>query len=137
MGSLFIKQAFIVARRRPEGISFGLNGVEMLWQDYSGLSILDVIKKLKAIKAIVDTPDIIILHFGGNDLCGIGLKSIRFHIYLIIHFINDNFYNCKNMWSQILPRTSWRYSYTLAAMEESRKRINAYAATRVIAKNGA
>ena len=100
----------------------------------SGLSVLDVVKKLRAIKAIVNTLDIIILHFGGNDLGRIGLKSIRFHIYFITNFINDNFHNCKIMWSQILPRTSWRYSDNLAAMEEYRKRMNAYAATKVIAK---
>jgi hypothetical protein len=41
------------------------------------------------------------------------------------------------MWSHILSRTSWRYSDNLAAKEESRKRINAYAATKVIVKNGA
>jgi hypothetical protein len=87
--------------------------------------------------AIVDTPDIIILHFGGNDLGRIGVKSIRLHIDFIINFINDNFHNYKIMWSQILPRTSWRYPDNLAAMKESRKRINAYAATKVIAKNGA
>jgi hypothetical protein len=79
-------------------------------------AILDVVKKLRAIMAIVDTPDVIILHFGGNDLGCIGLKS-RLHIDFIINFINDNFHNCKIMWSQILPRTSWRYSDNLAAKE--------------------
>jgi hypothetical protein len=56
-----------VARRRQEGINLGLNGTEVLWQGYSGLSILDVVKKLRTVMAIADTPDRIILHFGGND----------------------------------------------------------------------
>jgi hypothetical protein len=96
--------------------------------------------KLRAIIAIVDTPYIIILHFGCNELGRIGLKSIRLKIDSIIIFIklNDNFHDCKIMWSQmILPSTSCRYSDNLVAMEESRKRNNAYAATKVIAKNGA
>ena len=40
-------------------------------------------QNLRAKKAIVDTSDIIILHFGGNDLGRIGLNSIRFQIFQI------------------------------------------------------
>lgn len=135
IGSSIIKQAFTVARRRPGGASLDLKGINLWWQGYSGMSILDVVSKLKTLKRVGDLPDIILLHCGGNDLGRIDLKEFCSQIDIIIKFITVTF-KCKIIWSQILPRNAWRYSDNHAAMDLARKRVNSYAAKRVIENGG-
>lgn len=91
--------------------------------------------KLKSLKSVGDMPDIILLHCGGNDLGRLSLVRIRRLLNDIIKFINLNF-RCKIVWSQLLPRATWRYSDNHSAMESNRKRVNSYAAKRIIMSNG-
>ncbi|KAH3712952.1 hypothetical protein DPMN_072714 [Dreissena polymorpha] len=105
-------------------------------QGYDGLSLLDVVSKLKTSKKVAETPDLIILHCGGNDMGRLNLENIRSLIDVIINFINDDFsFKCKFVWFQIVPRSSWRYSDDLIAMNSCRRRINCYAANKIMHVN--
>ena len=75
LGSTIVKQAFVAARQRPEGVNMGLTDADIIWQGYDGLSPLDVVSKLKTLKKVAETPDLIILHCGGNDLGRLDLKK--------------------------------------------------------------
>ena len=77
LGSSIIKRAFLSARCSEGGVYFGLQNVEIWWQGYGGLLLVDVRKKIK-IKTLcqVNTkPFFIILQCGGNDLGKLGLKA--------------------------------------------------------------
>lgn len=135
VGSSLIKHAFVVARHQPSGLNLGLKNADIWWQGYSGLSLLDLMSKLKSLKFVGDMPDIILLHCGGNDLGRLSLVRIRSLLDDIINFINLNF-RCKIVWSQLLPRAAWRYSDNHGAMDSNRKRVNSYAAKRIIMGGG-
>jgi len=99
------------------------------------MSICEVIPKLRLLKAVGDEPDIIMLHCGGNDIGRISVARLRFHVSRILKFIEHNF-NARVVWSEILPRKVWRYSANNNAMEAVRKRLNNFAATQTIRRNG-
>lgn len=130
-----MKNAFAVARSRPGGSNMGLESTEVWWQGYSGLSLRDVKSKLVMLKAVGDDPDILVLHCGGNDFGRTPLKQLRSCIDDIITFVAENF-QAKLVWSEILPRNSWRYSNNHVAMEAMRQRFNSYAASRIISNGG-
>ena len=75
MGSSIIKQAFAVARCRPGGLDLGLADLSLWWQGYSGLNLPEVIPKLKLLKQIGETQDVIVLHCGGNNIGRTPLKK--------------------------------------------------------------
>ncbi|KAH3734786.1 hypothetical protein DPMN_041233 [Dreissena polymorpha] len=52
LGSSIFKQAFVAARQRSEGINLGLTDADIMWQGYGGLSLLDVVGKLKTWKKV-------------------------------------------------------------------------------------
>ena len=135
LGSSIVKHAFTVARSRPGGISLGLDWAEVWWQGYSGLSLLDVLNKLRLLKQVGDEPSMILLHCGGNDLGKISLHRMRFLLDAILTFIHINF-NVKVIWSEVLPRSCWRYSDNCAAMEKGRRRFNNYAAHKIVQGGG-
>lgn len=135
VGSSIVKHAFAVARSEQGGLQLGLENLDIWWQGYSGMNLRDVVPKLRTLKEIGDKPDIILLHCGGNSLGRTPLKIIRELIDDVVRFINENF-SCTIIWSEILPRSSWRYSSNIQAMETARRRVNSYAATRIIANKG-
>lgn len=135
LGSSIIKHAFAVARHRPGGINLGIEGVDIWWQGYGGLSLNDVIRKLGTLKAIGEEPDFILLHCGGNDLGRTPIKKLRLCVNEILTHIDSNFH-AKVIWSEMLPRRAWRYSDNALAMESSRTRLNNYISNRVVKGKG-
>jgi hypothetical protein len=135
LGSSILKHAFVVARSRPDGVNLGVEFTEIWWQGYGGMTLRDVTKKLRTLQAVGVDPQVIILHCGGNDFGRIPVKELRAFIDNILQYINTNF-KARVIWSEILPRRTWRYSSNNAAMESVRKRFNSYAATKVIKQNG-
>ena len=121
-----------MARTRPGGCSLGVRDVEVWWQGYSGLSLCQVVKKLKLLKVVGDRPHIIMLHCGGNDFGKTAVKKLRECLDEIVRYVHDNF-DVQIIWSEVLPRTRWRHSDNLKAMESVRRRFNNYAANRIVA----
>lgn len=113
-------------------------GISIWWQGYSGLKFLHLQSKLHLLREIEAAPDFLVLHAGGND---IGLKRIPLHELIEIvcdhlDIIKQRFPNSVLVWSQILPRKTWRYSQDVAAMNRSRVRVNRAAALKVLALGG-
>ncbi|KAH3752068.1 hypothetical protein DPMN_186678 [Dreissena polymorpha] len=67
LGLSIVKQAFVAARQRPEGVNLGFNRRRhyVAGMGWMKMSLLDVASKLKALKKVAETPDFIILHCGG------------------------------------------------------------------------
>ena len=124
-----------MARRRPGGVNLGLDEAELWWQGYSGMSLLEVTKKLDTLRRIGEEPDAILIHCGGNDIGRVPIKRLRSYIDILVKHLRDNF-RARIIWSEILPRNVWRYSDNRRAMESARLRLNNYAANRFIANEG-
>ncbi len=130
-----MRHAFVAARNRPGGINLGLRFAEIWWQGYGGMSLLEVTKKLSTLKAFGEEPDVIIIHCGGNDIGRVPLYKLRLCIDNILAYINKEF-RVSVVWSEILPRTAWRYSVNALAMEATRRRLNSYAANKFVTCSG-
>lgn len=140
VGSSIIKHAFTEALCRAGGTNLGLErlGISIWWQGYSGLKFLHLKSKLHLLREIKAAPDFLVMHAGGND---IGLKRIPLYELIEIacdhlEIIKQRFPNSVLVWSQILPRKTWRYSQDVEAMTRSRVRVNRAVALKVLALGG-
>ena len=60
-----------------------------------------------------DVPVFILIHLGGNDIGRIGLKDLRKKYKDEIDWVQKKLPNSIIIFSQILPRISWRYAKML------------------------
>lgn len=125
------------SRSRPGGITLGLKNTDIWWQGYGGLGLKSLEGKLNTLIKVWDgkNPDYILLHVGANDIGKRGVFQILRQIDGLVSKIRQIFPSVCIVWSQLLPRTAWRYSENHEAMERVRKRINRYGAMAVL-KNG-
>ena len=127
----------MAARAQQGGVNLGLQeNIEIWWQGYSGLSLVDLQKKLVTLLTVSSAPDILIIHCGGNDLGKYPVQKLRCFLCSLVQFLNENFSKAHIIWSQILPRTNWRYSENNAAMHRVRQRLNNHAANLFIDRQG-
>ena len=135
LGSSILKHAFTVASTRPGSVTLGLDWAELWWQGYSGMALLDIIPKLKALKQVGDEPAVILLHCGGNDFGRIPVGRMRMLLDSILVYIKEQFH-ATIVWSEVLPRSCWRHSDDNNAMELVRRRFNNYAAHKIVQGGG-
>ncbi|XP_053407289.1 uncharacterized protein LOC128559503 [Mercenaria mercenaria] len=139
IGSSLIKGAYHRLAFRPDGNSLGLQhyNVRITWEFLSGMRIRDIRRSVQYLLQFKDEPDIIVIHCGGND---IGTKStwdITFEFKMLItDFLQPLLPHTGLIWSQILPRRTWRYVPYTPTAENIRKRINSSLATFVIRNGG-
>lgn len=106
------------------GRHLGLAWCKVVWAGVSGLRYSQVLNIANSLSQCLPTPNYLIVHFGGNDLgsenCGLLRKNLKQVLLgLMMLFPNTNIiYSC------ILPRLNWRYSYNDKTMEKSRVRVN-------------
>jgi len=135
VGSSIVKKAFLAAWEMPEGSSMGLNAV-IWWQGYSGLKLIELVQKLNHLSVVGPQPGSIMIHCGGNDLGKTPISKLRIVVSQILEHIGSLFPSAKIIWSEILPRTNWRYCKNTLAMERARRRLNNFAANAVISLGG-
>ncbi|XP_069131942.1 uncharacterized protein [Argopecten irradians] len=138
LGSSIIKRAGIAARSRPGGLNLGLQrmGANIFWQGYGGLGIQQVESKISLLQSVAENPNILLLHCGGNDLGKIPIAKLRSVFRRVIRFLYSQFPGVKLIFSQILPRLSYRYSDNVTAMEACRCRLNSAVAKDVLGLGG-
>ena len=141
VGSYLIKRALIEARHRPGGASLGLQErhmrVNIWWQGYGGLRLIDLKKKLTTLFELEASPNFLILHCGWNDLGLVPLFRLRLIFKDVIEFIREKAPNTRVVWSQILPRKKWRFSDNVEGMNRARIRLNSFIAKEVLQSGGA
>lgn len=128
MGSSLVKRAFVYAKLK--GLDLNLQGQgthTVWWQGYSGLTIQLLSKKLSLLRRVNGSaPDLLFVHCGGNDLGRHSTVFIMNTLERILITLNRTFPETKIVFSQILPRTKWRFSNNTKAMEHARRRINSF-----------
>ena len=137
VGSSLIKRGSRFARSQDTGSNIGLHSITLWWQGYGGLSLFSIREKFRTLFLVGDTPTAILIHCGGNDLGLTPLKSLRNLVKLIFVLLKEQYSSANVIWSEILPRSVWRYSDNLQAMERCRKRLNGFAGKLAIEKGGA
>ena len=139
MGSSILKWAQTEALIRPGGCSLNLDreNISLWWQGYSGLTLTQVIDKLKHLSRFGPQPSTSLLHCGGNDLGHISIRKLRLQTRQIMKFISLYFPQTKIILSCILPRTFWRHSQNNDKMEAARRCFNSFASAIVKSRGGA
>jgi hypothetical protein len=112
IGSSIIKHAFTYARTTYDGISLGLNrrNCSIWWQGNGGMHWDELVPRIKYLLKIERAPDMLIVHCGGNNLGYHHLHKLRLQIKASLNRVQKMLPNVKIIWSQILPRLSWRSS---------------------------
>jgi lysophospholipase L1-like esterase len=124
LGSSIIKRAEAYAKGRPMGQHLGLLGCKVIWAGVPGLRCSQVLHIANSLRQCTPTPSYMILHFGGNDLgtlkCGLLRKNMKEIMLCLMQLFP---YTCL-VYSCILPRLNWRFSYNDKSIEKSRDRVN-------------
>jgi hypothetical protein len=103
-------------------------GYTILWQDKGDLKWQDLVPRLVFLSNLESPPSVLVIHCGGNSIDQTPLFDLRAEIHFSLNQIKVMFPETKLVWSQILPRSNWRYSENMKALNHAAKRINNSAA---------
>jgi lysophospholipase L1-like esterase len=101
------------------------------------MNLFELVPKLKILKQVQDTPHVIIVHCGANNIGRTKLWSLVRLLQSTVLEIKKLFPSAKLVWSSLLPRFNWRYSTRVKAMESARARINREGIKLVASRGGA
>ncbi|XP_045198220.2 uncharacterized protein LOC123552551 [Mercenaria mercenaria] len=138
LGSSLVRGAYQRLCYRPDGINLGLYkyiGAKLLWDFMGGMRIHHLEQSVGYILEFNETPDYLIIHCGGNDIGSMTSAAIIGQLRCILNKLHLKMPETKIIWSQILPRRTWRYVEVHQA-ERARKRINSAISTYVIRHSG-
>lgn len=125
IGDSLVRGAQKAALSRP-GANLGLgDSVNVLWESISGMKINDLNDTVNYLLTFNPPPEVLIIHCGGNDL-GSDLTTLDL-TWTVKNMLTDwlgMMPNTKFIWSQILPRMSWRYIPDYVIANKMRSRIN-------------
>ena len=138
VGSSIVKNAFIVAKQRPGGVNLGLSriNVEIWWQGIRGMVIEQIKKQIFTMLQYEDPPKYLFLHVSANNIGHSKIGHIRNQLKVTINWIHNKLPNTIIIWSQTLPRSCWRYSSNLIALEKCRYHLNNSIASYVLRLGG-
>ena len=125
-----MKHAFIEARKSYDGSNLGLKrtGFRLWWQGKGGMTWGELVPRINFLLNFENPPKVLVIHCGGNSLGLISLFELRRQMKTAILKIHSMLPSTKIVWSQILPRSAWRYSEDSKAMNFAAARLNNYAA---------
>lgn len=83
-----------------------------------------------------DPPNFLILHVSGNNIGYTRIGFLRIHVKELILWIKAEMPDTVIVWSQVLPRSSWRMSDNAKAMEKARYRLNNFISSLVLGMGG-
>ena len=71
-----------------------------------------------------DPPDLIIIQIYGNDIGNVRIAYLLLQLQQFITWVSEQLSHPSIVFSQILPRSEWRYSEDIETMETCRRRLN-------------
>jgi len=93
-------------------------------------------RQIRIMLQFEDPPSYLVVHVGGNDIGKEKIGYLRNNLLLFLRTIQRKLPNTIIVWSQILPRRSYRFSTNNKAMEKCRYRLNNSIAKFVLEKMG-
>ncbi|KAK3573727.1 hypothetical protein QTP86_032085 [Hemibagrus guttatus] len=111
----------------PEiGMQLGMdpNTVRIWWKGVQGMTWQQLLPQLLQLKDNWPKPDLILIHLGGNDLGKMTPETFVLAVKKDLISLKSIFPECRLVWSDILPRKSWRHSNDSTAVNNMRQAIN-------------
>lgn len=87
-----------------------LNKVTLWWKGIQGMAWSQLLPQLHQLKNTWPSPDVLIIHLGGNDLSTDSPTNLLASVKKDLTAIRSIFPKCVLVWSNILPRRVWRHS---------------------------
>lgn len=110
---------------RPGGRSLGFHGMEVVWRGVRGLRWPEVLPHVVFLSRGVQCPVILVLHAGGNDLCGVRMGELLALMQADVTRFSCFVPELLLVWSEIVPRLVWRGARDVSAVEGARRNVNA------------
>ncbi|XP_041439951.1 uncharacterized protein LOC121400603 [Xenopus laevis] len=125
VGHSYIRRAKQRVSVRPGGDTLGFRGVQFQWRGVGGLRWLQVLPEVVAISRITPPPVVLVIHAGGNDLGQMRIAELLSLLRSDIARFKAFFSEMILVWSEIVPRLSWRGARDPDAIERARRLLNA------------
>lgn len=112
--------------RRAENLGFSREEVQVHWFGKGGMTWDDLKAKIQFLMMHMSTPLMIVIHVGGNSVVEKKLGTIIRSIDRDISYIASLFPSTLLVWSDILPRRTWRGAQAseFGAMNNKLRRMN-------------
>ncbi|KAJ8014279.1 hypothetical protein DPEC_G00038610 [Dallia pectoralis] len=113
--------------KSPEiGMQLGMDpsSVRVWWKGTQGMTWAQLLPQLDQLKMKWPNPDVVILHLGGNDLGANSPEAFLVSVKKDLTSMRSIFPECLLVWSNILPRTSWRHTNNSEEVDKVRAAIN-------------
>lgn len=136
VGSSLIVRAHKHAKNNTGGADLGLQsfGVAIRWAGKNGMTWEELYKSVHDIFLEEGPPQMLIIHCGANNIGTMSVRKLRNFMKFTISQIVKLMPCTLIVWSEMLPRLSWRYMVSNIAAENARIRINSCIATFVISQ---
>ncbi|XP_066534492.1 uncharacterized protein si:dkeyp-121d4.3 isoform X2 [Hoplias malabaricus] len=118
------------AEKRATSPEFGMqlgmdpNSVRIWWKGVQGMTWQQLLPQLLQLKDNWPKPDVILIHLGGNDIGMTTTEAFLASVKKDLISMKSIFPECLLVWSDILPRRSWRHSNDSEAVDNTRMAIN-------------
>ena len=93
-------------------------------------------QQMNVMMRLEDPPDFIIIPIGVNDIGNVRIGYLQLKLKQFITWVSEQLPHASIVFSQILPRSEWRYSEDIETMEKCRRRLNSTVAAFSINKGG-
>ncbi|KAK3091282.1 hypothetical protein FSP39_018589 [Pinctada imbricata] len=113
------------------------HNISLTWFGKRGMRWEEIEPEVLRLLGQYKKPDVLMIHCGGNSIGTFSSRHLQKFMKLSIVNIQKMLPQCKIIWSQILPRTYYRYMYCHSAAEKVRKRINSSIKNFVLNRGGA
>ena len=110
--------------QRENNLGLDKNGLNVVLSGLPGMNISALVPLVQAMVNRFGLPHALVIHYGGNDIGMGSIREVLKHLIYATFIVSKMLPNSLLIYSQILPRTKWRYNSNLKAMERARKRIN-------------
>ncbi|KAL0964328.1 hypothetical protein UPYG_G00322310 [Umbra pygmaea] len=113
--------------KSPEiGMQLGMDpsSVRVWWKGTQGMTWAQLLPQLDQLKMKWPSPDVVILHLGGNDLGAHSPDDFLAAVKKDLTSMKSIFPKCLLVWSDILPRSFWRHTENSEDVDKVRAAIN-------------
>jgi len=115
-----IRNVFLVSRQRPGGTNLSLKNrlaADIIWQGHGGLKLDKMKCHILLFMTLADVLSYILIHIGGNDIGETRHGYLVYKLKKCMSWLSQQMPRTQLIWSQVLPRTVWRFSTNNNAME--------------------
>ncbi|XP_056389246.1 uncharacterized protein LOC130356936 [Hyla sarda] len=137
VGHSYVTRGAVRAGVRPAGRQLGLDGsvAQVRWLGKGGMRWSELLSRVQFFVQLDRSPDILVVHLGGNDLGVRRSRDLIRDIKLDLLRLWSSFPDLVLVWSEMVARQKWRQARSVVAINKARIKVNK-AVSKFVARNG-